>query len=67
MKRLSWRLWSRDGRKSRDETEPASGQGANHRQLLRALSAVAGSGAFAAMSQSAAAKDASELPPPSAR
>ena len=66
MKRLSWRLWSRDRRKSRDETEPASGQteGADRRQLLRALSAVAGSGAFAAMSQSADAKDASELPPP---
>jgi mannose-6-phosphate isomerase-like protein (cupin superfamily) len=64
MKRLSWRLWSRDRRKSREETEPASGRGADRRQLLRALSAVAGSGAFAAMSQSADAKDASELPPP---
>jgi mannose-6-phosphate isomerase-like protein (cupin superfamily) len=64
MKRLSWRLWSRDRRKSREEAEPAPGQSADRRQLLRALSAVAGSGAFAAMSQSAAAKDASELPPP---
>jgi len=38
--------------------------GADRRQLLQALSAIAGSGALAAVPQPAAAKDASELPPP---
>ena len=36
----------------------------DRRQLLQALSALAGSGALAAISQPAEAKDSSDLPPP---
>lgn len=66
MKQLSWRWWPRGRRKSHDAAAPGSAQaeGADRRQLLQALTAMAGSGAFAAMSQPAYAKDASELPPP---
>lgn len=64
MKWLSWRWWSRS--KSRGDAKPLSQrvEGADRRQLLQALSAITGSGALAAMSQAADAKDASELPPP---
>jgi hypothetical protein len=66
MGRLSWRWWSRTRDKSASDPERSSEKlaGADRRQLLQALSALAGSGALAAMSQPAAAKDASELPPP---
>jgi mannose-6-phosphate isomerase-like protein (cupin superfamily) len=66
MKRLPWRWWSQDRRKFRDGTEPAfkPADGADRRQLLQALSAIAGSSTLAAVAQPAQAKDASELPPP---
>jgi mannose-6-phosphate isomerase-like protein (cupin superfamily) len=66
MNRFSWRWWPRAGKKSRRDAALASGQveGADRRQLLQALSAMAGSGALAAMPQPVAAKDAGELPPP---
>src|SRR5690349_12539589 len=61
---LSWRWWSRN--KSSGETARSSepSAGTDRRQLLQAFSVIAGSGALAAMPQSAGAKDASELPPP---
>ena len=66
MSKLSWRWWSRNKSRSANDTELSSerAEGADRRQLLQALSAIAGSGAFAAVSQPAAAKDLSELPPP---
>lgn len=62
MSRLSWRWWSRNKDKSVSEAEKF--EGGDRRQLLQALSAIAGSGALAVMPQSAEAKDSSELPPP---
>jgi mannose-6-phosphate isomerase-like protein (cupin superfamily) len=63
MSRLSWRWSSRNKDKSSgDASEKVDG--ADRRQLLQAFSAIAGSGALAVMSQPAAAKDSSELPPP---
>jgi cupin domain len=63
---FSWRWWPR--RKSRGPAGAhhsfTGSEGADRRQLLQALSAIAGSGALAAMPQAAQAKDASELPPP---
>jgi hypothetical protein len=66
MGRLSWRWWSRTKDKPVSDPERSSEklEGADRRQLLQVFSAIAGSGALAVMSQSAAAKDASELPPP---
>ena len=66
MSRLSWRWWSRNNKKSVRDAQPSpeKPEGGDRRQLLQALSAIAGSGALAAMSQPAKAKDASELPPP---
>jgi len=66
MSRLSWRWWSRNKNISGNAAELPSEKfaGADRRHLLQALSAIAGSGALAAMSQPAEAKDASELPPP---
>ncbi len=66
MTSFSWRWWPRSAKKSARDVAPASGQfdGAQRRQLLQALSVIAGSGALAAMPQPADAKDASELPPP---
>lgn len=66
MSRLSWRWWLRSKSKSVDDAAPSSEkfEGGDRRQLLQAFSAIAGSGALAAMSQPAAAKDSSELPPP---
>ena len=66
MSRLSWRWWSRNRSKSQGDAELPSEkfEGADRRQLLQAFSAIAGSGALAVMSQPAAAKDSSELPPP---
>src|SRR5476651_2633075 len=63
---LSWRWWPRNKTKSPDDAEVAAErfEGADRRHLLQALSAMAGGGALAAMSQAAEAKDASELPPP---
>ncbi|MGH6750771.1 MAG: twin-arginine translocation signal domain-containing protein, partial [Bradyrhizobium sp.] len=66
MGKLSWRWWSRNKDKSVGgaERSPDKFEGGDRRHLLQALSAIAGSGALAAMSQPAEAKDASELPPP---
>ena len=66
MSRISWRFWSRKNKKSLGDAQgsPEKPDGADRRQLLQALSAIAGSGALAVMSHPAAAKDASELPPP---
>jgi hypothetical protein len=63
---LSWRWWSRNKNDPLDEAGPCSErfEGGDRRQLLQALSAIAGGGALAAMPQPAGAKDASELPPP---
>ena len=64
--KFSWRWWRRDKNKSADDAELSDGrfEGGDRRQLLQALSALAGGSALAAMSQPAEAKDASELPPP---
>src|SRR4051812_33818599 len=64
MRMFSRRWWPRHKCKSNDDAELSSKriEGGNRRQLLQALTAVAG-GAFA-MSQPADAKDASDLPPP---
>src|SRR6266478_4936454 len=70
MSRLSWRWWSRNKDESPDKSSGSPErsserfEGSDRRHLLQALSAIAGSGALAAMSQPAQAKDASELPPP---
>ena len=66
MGRLSWRFWLRNNKKSLGNAQVSSEQpeGADRRQLLQALSAFAGSGALSVMAPPAAAKDASELPPP---
>lgn len=65
MIRLSW-LW-RQRNKNRPENEAeisSECDGADRRQLLRALSAMASGSAVAMVSQPAEAKDSSELPPP---
>jgi mannose-6-phosphate isomerase-like protein (cupin superfamily) len=65
MSRLSWRWWPRYNKKSLDgQPSPERFEGGDRRLLLQALSALAGGGALAAISPSAEAKDASELPPP---
>lgn len=66
MSRLPWRWWSRNKSTSPDDAALASErfEGGDRRQLLQVLSAIAGSGALAVVPHSAAAKDASELPPP---
>jgi Cupin domain len=65
MSRFSWRWWPRNKNKTLIDAELSSKRldGGDRRQLLRALSAIAG-GALAAISQPADAKDASDLPPP---
>jgi hypothetical protein len=62
MSSFSWRRWPRRKNTSPDDAEFF--EGGDRRQLLQALSAMAGGSALAAMSQPAAAKDSSELPPP---
>ena len=66
MGRFSWRWCPRDNNKSADDAELSSKpfDGGDRRQLLQALSALAGGSALAAMSQAAEAKDSSELPAP---
>src|SRR5882757_8976946 len=65
-RRLSLRWWPRGKNKSTDDAKLSfeQFQGGDRRHVLQALSAVVGGGALAAMSHSAEAKDASELPPP---
>ena len=64
--KFSWRWWPRGKNKSADDAELSVGrfEGGDRRQLLQALSALAGGSALAAISHPADAKDASELPPP---
>jgi mannose-6-phosphate isomerase-like protein (cupin superfamily) len=66
MSRLSWRWWPRNKTKSLDDAKAASErfEGGDRRHLLQALSAMAGGGAVAAISQPAEAKDASDPPSP---
>src|SRR4051812_9509244 len=66
MSRLSWRWWPRNKNKSLDDAALASKPFADggRRRLLQTLSALAGGGALAAMSNPTEAKDASDLPPP---
>jgi mannose-6-phosphate isomerase-like protein (cupin superfamily) len=63
---LSWRWWPRNKTKSLDDAAFASERfdGGDRRHLLQALSAMAGGGALAVMSQPAEAKDSSDLPAP---
>ena len=62
----SWRWWPRTKTKSLDDAAVGSErfEGSDRRHMLQALSAMAGGGALAVMSQPAAAKDSSDLPPP---
>ena len=62
----SWRWWPRDKNTSADDADISAGRfkGEDRRQLLQALSALAGGGALAAISHPTEAKDSSELPPP---
>ena len=66
MSRFSWRWWPRNKRKSLVNAEHSSRrfEGGDRRQLLQALSLIAGGGALGALLQPAQAKDASDLPPP---
>jgi mannose-6-phosphate isomerase-like protein (cupin superfamily) len=63
---FSRRWWTRSKNGSADNAELSSKpfEGGDRRQLLQALSAIAGGSALAAMSRPADAKDSSELPPP---
>ena len=66
MGRFGWHWWSRNKRKSTDGAVRSShrSEGDDRRHLLKVLTAVAGGGALAAMSDPVAAKDSSDLPPP---
>ena len=63
---FSWPWWPRGKSKSADDAALSSEnfEGGDRRQVLQALSAIAGGGALAAMSHPAEARDSSELPPP---
>ena len=62
---LSWCWWPRNKNKSLDDAELSKRfEGGDRRHLLQALSAMVGGGALAVMSQSAEARDSSDLPPP---
>ena len=66
MSRFCWRWWRRNKRKSPVNAKHSSKrfEGGDRRQLLQALSLIAGGGTWGALSQPAQAKDASDLPPP---
>ena len=66
LRSFSWRWWPRNKNKSLGDAELSSKRfkDRDRRQLLQALSALAGGGALAAMSQPTEAKDSSDLPPP---
>ena len=66
MGRSSWRWWPRNKNKSVDDAELSAQrpEGGDRRRLLRALSAMAGGGALAAMSQGAAAQASGDPPSP---
>lgn len=63
---LSWRWWSRKKNTSSDDARLLSerSEDGDRRHLLKALTAMVGGGALAAMSQPTEAKDSSDLPPP---
>ena len=63
---LSWRWWPRNKTKSLDGAELCSErpEGGDRRDLLRALSAMIGSGALASRSRPAEAGDSNDLPAP---
>ena len=66
MSRLSWLWRSRVKNTSRDDAGSSSEQfkGEDRRHILRAMTALIGGGALAAVSDTARAKDLSDLPPP---
>jgi quercetin dioxygenase-like cupin family protein len=66
MSRFLWRRWRACKNKSTDDDAFSAkrGEGGDRRQLLQALSALVGGGTLPAMSQSAKAKDSSDLPAP---
>jgi mannose-6-phosphate isomerase-like protein (cupin superfamily) len=64
MSRIFWHWWPRNKNRFDQEFLSEQFKNADRRLLLAALSAIAGSGALATMSNLAKAKDASELPPP---
>ncbi len=66
MGRLSWRWWQRSKYRTLDDAKLSSErfESADRRHLLQVLSAMAGGGALAVMSQPTEAKDSSDLPPP---
>ena len=66
LSRLAWRWWPRRKNKSASDAELSSKrfEDGDRRHLLQALSAMVGGGALAVMSQSAEARDSSDLPPP---
>jgi quercetin dioxygenase-like cupin family protein len=66
MNRFAWRWWPRHKNKSLNDAKLPSErfEGGDRRHLLQALSAMAGGGALAVLSQPAEAKDSSDLPPP---
>ena len=66
MNRFSWPWWPRRKTRSLDDAALACErfEGGDRRHLLQALSAMAGGGALAVLSQPGEAKDASDLPPP---
>jgi hypothetical protein len=64
-RRFSWRGWpSRKSKSVADTTHSSERFEGDRRQLLQALSAIAGGSALAAIAHPADAKDSSELPPP---
>ena len=66
MSMLSWPWWPRKKTESVNDTKAVSErlEGGDRRHLLQAISAIAGGGALAVLSQPVEAKDASDLPPP---
>src|SRR4051812_24347589 len=66
MGRFAWRWWPRKHNNSPDAAEHARRrlEGGDRRQLLQALSVIAGGSALAAISQPAEAKESDGLPPP---
>src|SRR5437667_10888798 len=63
---LSWRWWQRNKTQSLDGAELCSErpEGVDRRDLLRALSAMIGSGALSSMSRPAEAGESNDLPAP---
>ena len=65
LKRFASRWWPRRKKEFRDDAQLSSKHLAgDRRQVIHALSVIAGGGAFATMPQTAEAQDSSSLPPP---